>query len=194
MKKRAVIMNKPIYLSQAILDISKKLMYEFWCDYINPKYGNKAKLCHMDTDSFIVYIFTKDFFMDVAKDVTKWFDTSDYDENNNRPFPIGINKKVLGMFKDELGDKIMKKLWARRSKTYAYLLDNDTEKKKAKGTKKCVIKCKIKFDDYTNSLFNNKAILRLQQRFKSDLHTIYTEDVNKIAIGSNDDKRLQTHN
>ena len=104
-----------------------------------------------------------------------------------------IEKKVLGMFKDKLEGEIMKILCAPRSKTYAHLLNSDTEKKKAKGTKKCVIKRKIKFDDYTNSLFNNKAILRLQQRFKSDRHTIYTEDVNKIAISSNDDKRLQTH-
>ena len=81
-----------------------------------------------------------------------------------------------------------------RAKTYPYLLDDDTEKKKAKGTKNCVIKHCLKFNDYKDSIFNKKTTLRLQQRFKSDNYTIYTKDVNKIAISSNDDKRLQTNN
>ena len=187
-RKTKILMNKPGYLGQAILDISKTLMYEFWYDYIKPKYNEKAKLCYMDTDSFIIHIFTEDFYKDIAMDVNKWFDTSNYDKNDKRPLPIGINKKIIGMFKDELRGKIMAKLCGRRSKTYAFLLDDNTEKKRAKGTKKCVIKRRLKFDDYTDSLFNNKTILRLQQRFKSDHHTIHTEEINKAAITSNDDK------
>ena len=97
MKKVEVKMNKPIYLGQAILDISKTLMYEFWYDYIKPKYNEKAKLCYMDTDSFIIHIFTEDFYKDIAMDVNKWFDTSNYDKNDKRPFPIGINKRVSRM-------------------------------------------------------------------------------------------------
>ena len=96
------------------------------------------------------------------------------------------------MFKDELGGKVMKELCAPKSKTYSYLMDYDSEKKKAKGTKKCIIKHRIKFEDYKDSLFKNNTILRSQLGFKSDLHTVYTEEVNKIAISSNDDKRLQT--
>ena len=103
-----------------------------------------------------------------------------------------MNKKVIGMFKDELGGKIMKEFCALRAKTYAYLMDDDSEKKKAKGTKKCIIKCRNMFENYKDSLFNNNTILRSQLRFKSDLHNVYTEEVNKIAISSNDDKRLQT--
>ena len=99
---------------------------------------------------------------------------------------------VIGMFKDELGGKIIKEFCALRAKTYAYLMDDDSEKKKAKGTKKCIIKRRIKFEDYKDSLFNNNTILRSQLRFKSDLHNVYTEEVNKIALNSNDDKRLQT--
>ena len=98
------------------------------------------------------------------------------------------------MFKDKLNGMIMKKLCAPISKTYAHLLDNNVKKKKAKGTKKCVIKCRIKFDDYTDSLFDNKTILRLQQRLKSDDHTIFTENISKAAITCKDDKRLQTYN
>ena len=97
------------------------------------------------------------------------------------------------MFKDELGGKIIKEFCAPRSKTYSYLMDDDIEKKKAKGTNKRIIKRRIKFKDYKDSLFENKTILRSQLRFKSDLHIVYTEEVNKIAISSNDDKRLQTY-
>ena len=108
MRKTKIIMNKPVYLGQAILDISKTLMYEFWYDYIKPKYHEKARLCCMDTDSFIIHIKTEDFYEDVSNDVDKWFDTSGYDKNDKKPLPIGINKKVIGMFKDELNGKIMK--------------------------------------------------------------------------------------
>ena len=101
-------MNKPIYLGQVILDISKTLMYEFWYDYLQPKYGDKVKLCYMDTHSFVIHIETEDFYKDVANDVNKWFDTSTYNKNNYRPLPIGINKKVIGKFKDELNGKIMR--------------------------------------------------------------------------------------
>ena len=109
-------MNKPVYLGQAILDISKTLMYEIWYDYIKPKYNKKAKLCYMDTDSFIIHIETEDFFKDIPQDVNKWLDTSGYDKNDKRPLSIGINKKVIGMFKDELNGKIMAKLCAPRAK------------------------------------------------------------------------------
>ena len=108
MKKKKVKMNKPIYPGMSILDISKALMYEFWYDYIKPKYGDRAKLCYTDTDSFVIYIKTEDFYKDIANDVERWFDTSNYDENDERPLPIGKNKKVIGLFKDELGGKIMK--------------------------------------------------------------------------------------
>ena len=110
MKKTKVKMNKPVYLGMSILDISKTLMYEFWYDYIKPKYGDRAKLCYMHTDdSFVIYIETEDLYKDNANDVERWFDTSNYDENKTgkRPLPIGKNKKVIGSFKHELGEKIM---------------------------------------------------------------------------------------
>ena len=81
---------------------------------------------------------------------------------------------------------------APRAKTYTYLIDDDSEKKKAKGIKRCVMKCRLMFENYKDSLFNNKTILKSQQRFKSDHHDVYTEEVNKIELNSNDDKRLQT--
>ena len=119
MRKVEVKMNKPIYLGQAILDISKTLMYEFWYDYIKPKYGDKARLCYMDTDSFVMDIKTDDFYKDINNDVDKWFDTSNYDKNDNRPLEIGKNKKVIGKFKDELGGKIITEFCSLRTKAYA---------------------------------------------------------------------------
>ena len=124
-------MNKPIYLSQAILDIYKTLIYEFWYEYIKPKYKDKARLCYMDTDSFII-IKTEGFYEDTANNVEKWFDTSNSDKNDKRPLPVGINKKVLGTFKDELGGKIMSEFVVIRAKTYSLLIDgyNDEDYEK----------------------------------------------------------------
>ena len=133
MKKTRAKMTKPLYLGMSILDISKILMYEFWYDYIIPKYEDNAKLCYTDTDSFIIDIKTEDFFEDVSNDVEKWFDTSNYDKNGKRPLPIGKNKKVPVLFKDELGVKIIIEVLAIRPKTYAYLTDDGIEHKKAKG-------------------------------------------------------------
>ena len=107
MKKTKVKMNKPVYLGMSILDINKTLMYEFWYDYLKPKYKDKVKLCYMDTDSFVINIFTGDFFEDINNDVERWFDTSNSDENDKRSLPMGMNKKVIEMFKDKLGGKIL---------------------------------------------------------------------------------------
>ena len=104
MKKTKVKMNKPVYLCMSILDISKTLMYEFWYGYLKPKYEENAKLCY----SFVINIFTKKGFEHINNDVERWFDTSNYDENDKRPLQISVNKKVTGLFKDELGGKIMK--------------------------------------------------------------------------------------
>ena len=109
-------------------------------DYIKPKYGDRAKLCHMDTDSFVIHILTEDLYEDIANDVERWLDTSNYDENDERPLPIGKNKEVIVFFKDELGGKVMIEFCALKPKTYAYLIDDDSEKKKPKGTKKCIKK------------------------------------------------------
>ena len=147
----------------------------------------------MDTDSSIMHIETEDFYKDIANDVEKWFDASNYDEKDNRPLPIGINGRVLGMYRNEPAGKIMRKLCGPRAKTQAYLMSDGINKKKPKGTKKCVIKCELKFNDYYDSIFENKNILESQQGFTSDHHTVYTEEINKIAISSNDDKRIQTY-
>ena len=145
----------------------------------------------MDTDSFVMNNKTEDFYKDIAGDVERWFDTSNYDEKGKRPLPIGKNKKVIGKFKDELGRKIMTEFCALRAKAYAYKLDDDTEMKKAKSTKKCIAKREITIKNYADALFNDEVIVRSQQKFRSDHHRVYNEEVNKIALSSNDDKRIQ---
>ena len=148
----------------------------------------------MDTDSFIINIKTEVFYEDIADE--KRFDTSNYKCNSiesNRPLRKEKNKKVIGLMEDELGGKIVTEFVALRPKTYSYLMDDGKNDKKAKGAKKCVIKKVLKFNDYKDCLLNNKIIIKSQQRFKSEKHNVYTEDANKIALSSNDDKRLQTY-
>ena len=192
MKKTKVKMNKPIYLGLSILEISKILMYEFWYDYMKPKYDNNVKLCYMDTDSFIMNIKTNDFYEDIANDVENRFDTSNYEVN--RPLLMGRNKKVIGLMKDELGGKIITEFITLRPKTYSYLTDDGKEDKKAKGTKKCVLKKMIKFNDYKKCLLNDEVILKPQQRFINKKHDVYTENINKIALSNNNDERIVSSN
>ena len=188
MNKTKVKMNKPIYLGLSILDISKILMYEFWYDYMKPKYNDNVKLCYMDMDSFVMNIKTNDFSKDIANDVEKRFDTSNYEVN--RPLLTGKNKKLIGLMKDELGGKIITEFVTLRPKTYSYLTDDVKEDKKATGTKKCVMKRMIKFDDYKNCLLKDEILLKSQQRFINKKHDVYTKDINKIALSNNDDKRM----
>ena len=157
MKKAKVKMNKLIYLGLSILDISKTLMYEPWYDYMKPKYGDNEKLCYMDTDGFIMHVKTEDFYKDIADDVEKRFDTSNYE--CDRPLPTEKNKNVIGLMKYQLGGKIMKEFVALRPNTYSYLIDDGWSDKKAKGTKKCVIKRRLRFNDYKDCLLNNEIIL-----------------------------------
>ena len=191
MKKTKVKMNKLIYLGMSILDISKTLMYEFWYDYIKPKYQYKAKYVTWILAALLfilkLNVFTKTLLVMLKNGLTH-----NYDENDKRPLPVGKNKKVIGLFKDELGGKITIEFVGLRAKKYAYLMVDDSEHKKAKGTKKCVIKRRLLFKNYKDCLFNNKIILKSQQRFKSDYHIVCTEQINKIALSSNDNKRLQT--
>ena len=195
MSKTSIFMDKPVYLGQAILDISKILMYEFYYDYLKVKYKDKVKLCYMDRDSFVLHIKTEDFYEDIANDVNEWFDTSGYNKECKLPrsFPIGVNKKVIGKFKSEISNEIMIKFCTPNAKTYAYLLDSDKEIKKAKGTKKCVIDRILTFKRHANAVLNDETTMTSQLRFKSECHDVCTEKLNKIAINPKYSKRLQTY-
>ena len=172
-KKASVKMNKPLYLGLAILSLSKIKMYEYWYDEMKLNYGDRIRLC---------------YYKDIAKDIEKKYDTSHY--TVERPLPIGLNKKVIGMMKDELGGKIMKEFIGLRPKCYSYLTDDGKIDKKAKGTKKYVIKRCIMFDNYLECLEEKKKIFKSQKGFRSDAHNVYTQEINKVALSFEDDKRL----
>ena len=191
MGKIKVVMNKPVYLGQAILDLSKIVMYEFHYDYMVPKYGlEKLKLCYMDTDSLVYDIKTEDFYEDIANDVEARFDTSGYSKTDFRLLPISLNKKVIGLMKDELGGKIMTEFVALRPKLYSYKVPDGSEDKKYKRIKKCVVKKTLKFEDYKTSLFNDSTEYRSQLMFRSSRHEVHTIEVNKVAFNRDDDKRI----
>ena len=181
-------MNKPVYLGQAILDLSKTVMYEFHYNYMKHKYADdKLTLCYMDTDSLIYDIETNDFYKDIADDVASRFDTSGYVPD--RPLPVGKNKKIIELMKDELEGGIMKEFVTLRPKMYAYKVGS-SESKKCKGIKKCVVKKTISFKDYKNCLFGGEASYRSQLMFRSSKHEVRILEVNKLALSRDDDKRL----
>ena len=181
-----VKMNKPVYLGQAILDLSKIIMYEFHYDYMKKKYNwEDLKLLYMDTDSLVYDIKTEDFYKDIAEDIETRFDTSGCE--SNRPLLIGKNKKVNGLMKDESGGKIMKEFISLRPKMYSCRVGND-EPKKCKGIKKCVVKKTISFEDYKRCLFEGRVIHRSQMMYRSRKHKVRTLEVNKLALSREDDK------
>ena len=190
MKKTSLTMIKPVYLGMCILDLSKTIMYDFYYNYIKQKYGDKAKLLFSDTDSLMCEIETEDFYKDISKDVKDRFDTSDYPENHPSGIPTGINKKVLGMMKDEAAGKIIKEFVGLRAKLYSYkMYEGGEEIKKCKGIKKQVVESSISHEDYKTCLRTGKEQLRKQNILRSYNHEVYTEEVNKVALSAMDDKR-----
>ena len=157
--KMVLKMNKAVYIGQAILDLSKTIMYEFHYDYMVPKYGDRLALCYMDTNSFIYSIKTEDFYKDITDDVRSRLDMNNYRPDDSRPLLVGCNKKVIGLMKDELGGEIMSEFVALRPKMYAYKVGNN-ESKKCKGIKRCVVKKDIKFKYYKNCLLNGDVAYR----------------------------------
>ena len=202
MRKTRIYMDKPIMVGQAILDKSKELMYHFYYNYLIPKYKQNVKLMYMDTDSFVLEIETDDFYEDIKDDLKEWFDTSGYDKNMMLPDEYAkiasVNKKRIGMMKDELGKGYMKEFVALSPKVYAIeevRLDNSLiEHKKVEGTKKNVTKKSLCFDMYKQCLFENKTFNCIQYRIKSNPLSTDTLQINKIALNNYDNKRLRSFN
>lgn len=187
MNPERVILDKPIYIGFAVLELSKSHMYEFHYSVIKPYYKNSVQLCYTDTDSFIYKIETSDFYEDLKQNFLEYFDTSNYKPNNVFDIPI-INKKIPGLFKDELGGEIMLEFVGLRSKLYC-IKTASAVIKKAKGVKRSVIK-KLCLNDYTKALIEDKIVRRKNLLFKSIKHEIFTQSVNKIALSNADDKRF----
>ena len=189
MKKTKLDFDKPVYLGMCILDLSKTLMYDFHYNYIKKKYEDKAKLLLTDTDSLMYEIQTKDFYKDISEDVKDRFDTSNYPFDHLSGILSGINKKVLGMFKDEANGDIIDEFVGLRAKLYSYKMFEGEESKKCKGVKKSVVKKSITHEDYKTCLLTGNEQLRKQNIIRSYKHEVYTEEVNKIALSASDDKR-----
>ena len=190
MEESTVTLNKPIYLGQAILDLSRTLMYNFHYGYVKPKYGDRARLLFTDTDSLCYQIQTEDFYEDISKDVPKWLDTSNYPKGH----PIGgANKKVLGMMKDEAGGESISEFVGLRSKLYAYKMDDGKADKKCKGVKKAVVKNSVKntFENYTDCLFDGVTHRARFNTLRSRRHEITTECITKVALSTNDASRVR---
>ena len=189
MKKTKLDFDKPVYLGMCILDLSKTLMYDFHYNYIKQKYGDKAKLLLTDTDSLIYEIETEDFYKDINGDVKDRFDTSGYPPDHPSGIPSGFNKKVLGMFKDEVNGNVIDEFVGLRAKLYSYKMFVGEESKKCKGVKKSVVKKSITHEDYKKCLTDQKPQLRKMNVIRSHKHNVFTEEVNKVALSANDDKR-----
>ena len=189
MRKTEVYFNKPVYLGMCILDLSKVLMYDFHYNYIRSKYGDRAKLLFTDTDSLCYEIQTEDFYKDIIDDVDCLFDTSNIPKDHSSGLPQ-VNKKVIGKFKDEAGGKIIEEFVGLRAKLYSYkMFDGGGEMKKCKGVKKGVVESTISFDDYKRCLFGGGNQYRKMNTLRSRKHDIFMEEINKVALSANDDKR-----
>ena len=194
MKKTEVYFNKPVYVGQAILDLSKTLMFDFHYNYIKDKYGKKAELLFTDTDSLMYQIQTEDFYKDISNDVESKFDTSDYPQSHPSGIPTGLNKKVIGMFKDEVAGKQITHFIGLRPKLYSFKIEEGKNIKKCKGIKKSVVSKGITFEHYFDCLFTGDKQMRSMKIIQSRYHDIYSKEVNKIALSCEDDKRLVLSN
>lgn len=179
-------MDVPIFVGSCILDESKKMMYDFFYNYVKPTYGDKSKLLYTDTDSLIIEFKVDDIYKCIKQDI-HLFDTSDYPENNQFGMPR-VNKKQLGKMKDENNGKIMTEFVGLRAKLYALKVDGEKIEKKAKGVKKSTLK-EIDFEDYLECLNEHINITRPQNRIHHDKFNVYSIRQEKVALSWADDKR-----
>lgn len=182
-----VKLNKPSYLGVAILELSKKHMYDFHYNYVQEKWGSRAEILFTDTDSLVYEIQTEDFYKDISPDVNERFDTSNYRKDHPSGIPTGKNKKVIGMFNDEGEGKEIFEFAGLRAKCYA-LKFNDKEEKRCKGVKTNVVEKYITFQDYKDCVFTKVCKIVTQNVFRSRQHTVFTEKVQKIGLSAEDDK------
>lgn len=192
--KTKITMDKPISIGMTVLELSKVLMYDFFYNYLKPKYEENIELLYTDTDSFILNVFTDCFYTDIANDINDRYDTSDYAEDNVYGIPR-INKKKPGFFKDELNGRIMSRFAAARAKMYSYELDESEFEtvKKAKGVKKYVLNS-VSFSDYADCVLNKSTITKTQNSFQCKKHCMFSVKQKKIILSAFDDKRYILEN
>ena len=192
MRKTKVWMNKPVYVGMSILDLSKTLMFSFQYEYVKKKW-EKVEVLYSDTDSLVLNIETDDFFKDISGDVKEWFDTNDFPKDHPAVLEglpiVKKNKKKIGLMKDECGGKILTEWVALRPKLYSFLTENG-EKQKAKGLKKSIKNKSLRHENFLKCLRTGKSQTRKQCLFRSRDHHIFTENMVKVALSCDDDKRI----
>lgn len=185
-----IVLDRPIYIGFTVLELAKQHLYRFHYDFIKKKYNENAKLCYTDTDSLLYDIVTPDFYEDLRND-NRDFDTSNYNEDN----PYGIlrlNAKIPGLFKDELGGSVITEFVGLRAKLYC-LKSIKTSINKAKGVSRPITK-RLKISDYYKTLHTKKILSHNMNMIKSIKHVLYSQQVNKVVLSCNDDKRQILNN
>ena len=192
MRRTKMVFNKPIFVGQAILDISKTLIYDFHYKYVKQKW-KEAQLCFTDTDSLLYEIETENLFVDIAEDVDAKFDTSDFSETHPCIVDGTLerkNKKVLGLMKDEARGEIIEEFVGLKPKLYSIKMHEGKGTKKCKGVKKKVVEKRISHEDFVACLESQKPAMRQMECIQSLKHELFSQTVNKIALSANDDKRF----
>ena len=196
MRKTKVWINKPVYVGMSILDLSKTLMFSFQYEYVKKKW-EKVEVLYSDTDSLVLKIETDDFFKDISGDVKEWFDTNEFPEDHPAVLEglpiVKENKKKIGLMKDECGGKILTEWVALRPKLYSFLTESG-EKQKAKGLKKSIKNKSLRHENFLKCLRTGKSQTRKQCLFRSRDHHIFTENMVKVALSCDDDKRIVLEN
>ena len=191
MKKTRIKMIELIYLGMSILGINKRIVYEFGLTILNQNMKKEQNYAIQILIAFLftfkLKVFLKIFLVMLSNGLI-----NNYDENDERPLPIAKNKRIPGLFKYELGGKIMEEVVVLRPKIWVYLMDDASDKKKGKGTKTCATKRELMLENYKDCLFNEKTTFKKQKRFKSYYHDVFTEEIDKVVLSSIDNKRIQT--
>ena len=195
MKKTEVYFDKPIYVVQAILDLSKTLTFDFHYNYILKKYpagaSGEAQVLFADTDSLMYQIQSDDFYEDISEDIEDKFDTSDYPTDHKFGILTGVNKKVIGMFKDEVAGQQITHFVGLRPKLYSFKIENNREDvRKCKGIKKNVVKKSLSFQQYVQCLFSGEKQMKSMKIIRSENHDIYSKEIKKVALSADDNKRI----
>lgn len=180
-----ITLNKPIYVGFTVLEYAKTHLYQFHYNYIKSKFGDNAKLCYTDTDSLLYLIYTDDVYEDIKQDI-QMFDTSNFDKNNSYGIPR-VNTKKPGLFKDEMGGTLITEFVGLRAKLYCIKTTSE-EIKKVKGVSKSVTKS-LNIEHYSDCLLNDNDLKCKMNTIKSLKHTLYSQEVNKLVLNRNDDKR-----
>ncbi|XP_049769187.1 uncharacterized protein LOC126106833 [Schistocerca cancellata] len=189
LNKVNVVFDKPIAVGMSILDISKTLLIEFHYNYILNKFpANHVKLCYTDTDSLIYHIKTSNIYEDIKIDVHKWFDTSGYPVDNKYNLPI-VNKRVVGLLKDELNGDPITEFIGLRAKMYALETESQRVMRRAKGVKQSSVN-ELTIDDYRNCVLNSDVKSITQYFIQSKSHVVYTIEQHKLGLSAQDDKRF----